>query len=134
MLLLFCIFGTACGLVWINYKTSDKIAPADRIGLSLVCLGVGTMPIAIWLAFIPTIFCLLLGGAFLLAPTRQFYEQRNARRLKIEELREAAKVDADDVIMGCCPNCDAILPVDIEECPRCHALFNPPSDWKVRVP
>lgn len=56
MLVLTSLLITLCGLFWINYKTSENVAPTVRLGLSLLCVGFGTIPIFFWLVFIPNFF------------------------------------------------------------------------------
>ena len=70
MLVLTSLLITLCGLFWINYKTSENVAPTVRLGLSLLCVGFGTIPIFFWLVFIPNFFFIALGAVvFLLVPT-----------------------------------------------------------------
>jgi ribosomal protein L40E len=37
----------------------------------------------------------------------------------------------DNIEMGICPNCDAIIPLSSTECPKCIAVFGQQSTWKV---
>lgn len=137
MLVLMSLLVTLCGLFWINYKTSEKVAPTDRLGLSLLCVGFGTIPVFLWFLFIPNFFFIVLGAVlFLLVPTDQFYERRNSRRRQVEALRAAAAqtVAAGGVPIGLCPSCEEVLPIDSQECPRCHATFSQDARWRVQVP
>ncbi len=137
MLVLTSLLVTLCGLFWINYKASEKVAPTDRLGLSLLCVGFGTIPVFFWLVFIPNFFFIILGAVvFLLVPTDQFYERRNLRRRQVEALRAAAAqtIAAGGVPLGLCPSCDEVLQVDVQECPKCHATFGQYARWRVQVP
>jgi len=68
-------------LIVFNYGPVDKIAPADRIGFSLFIIGIGIIPLSMWLIFLPT-FALMIIGAILIVfvPTDDYYRQRNERR------------------------------------------------------
>lgn len=33
---------------------------------------------------------------------------------------------------GQCPNCDAVIPMNSSECPKCKAQFGPGSAWEVK--
>lgn len=137
MLVAVSLLVTLCGLFWVNYKTSEKVAPTDRLGLSLLCVGFGTIPIFFWLVFLPNFFFIIVGAVvFLLVPTDQFYERRNLRRRKVEALRAAAAHTSVNggTPVGLCTNCDAVLPVDSKECTACHASFGQYARWKVQVP
>lgn len=37
------------------------------------------------------------------------------------------------VTYGTCPNCEASLPLEAKQCPRCRALFGPDSAWQVQA-
>lgn len=37
----------------------------------------------------------------------------------------------DEHKLGSCPNCEAVIPLDTQECPECNALFGTGSEWKV---
>ena len=137
MLVLTSLLITLCGLFWINYKTSENVAPTVRLGLSLLCVGFGTIPIFFWLVFIPNFFFIALGAVvFLMVPTDQFYERRNSRRRQVEALKAAAArtAAAGSVPLGLCPNCEEVLPIDSPKCPRCHAAFTQDARWRVQVP
>src|SRR6267142_2527427 len=32
---------------------------------------------------------------------------------------------------GHCPSCKSVIPISVQECPICHALFGPESAWKI---
>ena len=33
---------------------------------------------------------------------------------------------------GQCPSCEAVIPLDVQECPKCKALFGQGSAWKIK--
>jgi hypothetical protein len=44
--------------------------------------------------------------------------------------RELPVVDLDR--LGICPNCESEIPISSLECPKCKALFRPPSTWQIK--
>ena len=83
-------------LILFNYGPVDKIAPVDRIGFSLVIIGVGIIPLSMWMVFLPT-FALIILGVILIVfvPTGDYYRQRNERRALESARREKDDAHAD---------------------------------------
>jgi len=42
------------------------------------------------------------------------------------------QVPADKRPLGLCPNCEAEIPLDSQECPICKASFGPNSTWSIK--
>jgi hypothetical protein len=130
---LFLLF-TLAGLLLVNYRTAEKIAPTDRLGLSLVLLGIGSAPFSVVLLLVPTVVLLTVGVCvFAFVPTGNFYRRRNERRLRLSTLRNIPIEvrNPNGVPHGLCPNCEALIPIASLECPECSASFDGPGEWKV---
>jgi len=123
------------GLLLINFKTAEKIAPADRIGLSLVVVGIGSVPFFnVFLALVPNLILVTVGVfIFAFVPTGTFYRRRNERRLRLATLRDAPPEvwNPNGIPHGLCPNCEAFIPVASAKCPTCSACFTEGAAWKV---
>ena len=48
-----------------------------------------------------------------------------------ERRDQAAREDAVRP-KGQCPSCDAVIPLDVQKCPKCKALFGQGSAWKIK--
>ena len=56
---------------------------------------------------------------------RQLVERERLANLSEEERAYAL------LPKGQCPNCDTVLPLTMEACPRCRAMFGPNSAWRL---
>ena len=113
------------GVFLVNFRKSEDVAWSDRASISLLIAGIATLPLSVRLAFISSFALLILGAICLAIPSRDFYQQRNARRSARKFLAEQGGAE------GLCPNCDFVLPVDAPRCHNCDAEFGPGSAWKV---
>jgi hypothetical protein len=125
------------GLVLINLRTAEKIAPADRLGLSLIATGIGVVPFLfnLMLFFLPSLFFLTVGVfIFAFVPTDDFYMRRNERSRRLKTLRDSPSEvrNPGGIAHGLCPNCEALIPVASSECPMCRACFTESAAWKVK--
>ena len=70
MLLVVFIALVAGGLFAVNYKTSHRIAPVDRVALSLLIVGFGSVPLTFWLLFLPSFAIIIVGAPVVICSNR----------------------------------------------------------------
>lgn len=51
--------------------------------------------------------------------------------LEAEELRQLHRANIENGPKGQCPNCDSIVPLHSESCPKCKAAFGIGSAWQI---
>ena len=82
-------------LILFNYGPVDKFAPVDRIGFSLFILGIGILPLAAWLLFIPSMVLMFSGAVLIVCvPTDEYYRERYELR-SYEAARRARDLEKD---------------------------------------
>lgn len=63
------------------------------------------------------------------AEQKRISRQREVRE-RLNKMSEEARIDALTP-KGQCPNCDVVLPLTAEKCPKCAAMFGPSAAWKL---
>ena len=63
------------------------------------------------------------------AEQKRIDRQREARE-RLNKMSEEARIEALTP-KGQCPNCDIVLPLTAEKCPKCAAMFGPSAAWKL---
>ena len=48
-------------------------------------------------------------------------------------LEAAAVSSIDPSLKGTCPGCDAVIPMNSTECPRCKCVLNAPDGWRTKA-